>query len=168
MRPLHRDDGPFIFDLFSDEEVIKYYDLSAFTSHMEADNFIAKMGSKSRDKTGFRLLLIYRDNEEPIGTIGINRIDKDLQLAVIGYDLLPSFWGRGIMTEAISSLVSFLKSSNVFGIRVKFVQADVMQGNKASERVLTNTGFYHIKTIHNGGHWQGAYHTLERYELKLI
>jgi hypothetical protein len=40
-----------------------------------------------------------------IGAVRFNRFDKKWKYGVIGYEFHPTFWGRGLMTEALRVVV---------------------------------------------------------------
>lgn len=73
-----------------------------------------------------------------VGVIGlVNREDIYRLSPLIGYWIGESFWGRGVMTEAIR-LVTRFAFSELDAIRV---QACVFENNPRSMRVLEKAGF---------------------------
>ncbi len=75
---------------------------------------------------------------EAIGGIGIHPLDDvKRRSAEIGYWLSESFWGKGIVTDAVRSLVpvAFKKYDIVR------LQAGIFSNNPASMRVLEKCGF---------------------------
>ncbi len=76
---------------------------------------------------------------EVVGGIGlIANVDVYKHSMELGYWLSEMYWGKGIMTEAIESIVNY-------GFRyfeVIKIYASVFENNKASMRVLEKVGFH--------------------------
>lgn len=73
-----------------------------------------------------------------VGNIGFTIKDDIYRFnAEIGYWLGEDFWGRGIMSEAIPIMVSYIFRN----FQVNRIYACVLAGNTASMRVLEQTGF---------------------------
>jgi ribosomal-protein-alanine N-acetyltransferase len=75
---------------------------------------------------------------EAIGCIGL-RLGNDVhrKTAELGYWLGEPFWGRGIMTEAVTAFTRF--AFRAFHLQRIF--AEPFEGNTASVRVLQKAGF---------------------------
>ena len=75
---------------------------------------------------------------EPIGCIGL-RLGQDVhrKTAELGYWLGEPYWGRGIMTEAVTEFSRYAFAT--FGLERLF--AEPFESNQASIRVLEKAGF---------------------------
>jgi [ribosomal protein S5]-alanine N-acetyltransferase len=77
-------------------------------------------------------------NGAAIGGIGVHPgQDVHRHTATVGYWLGEEFWGRGIMTEAVTAVTNF--SFENFALRR--ISAEVFANNPASARVLEKAGF---------------------------
>jgi RimJ/RimL family protein N-acetyltransferase len=75
---------------------------------------------------------------EAVGGIGIHPLDDGKRrTAEIGYWLSEPFWGRGIITDAVRSLVPVAFER----YDIVRLQAGISSNNPASMRVLTKCGF---------------------------
>jgi RimJ/RimL family protein N-acetyltransferase len=73
-----------------------------------------------------------------VGGIGIHPgQDVYRHTATIGYWLGEEFWGRGIMTEAVTALVNHCFDN----LPLRRISAEVYANNPASARVLEKAGF---------------------------
>src|SRR5690242_11689327 len=73
-----------------------------------------------------------------VGGIGVHSgEDVHRRTAMVGYWLGEEFWGRGIMTEALTAVTDFCFNS--FSLRR--ISAEVFSNNPASARVLEKAGF---------------------------
>ncbi|MBA6254380.1 GNAT family N-acetyltransferase [Colwellia sp. MB3u-55] len=102
---LTTEDSKSLFDLFSDNSVVKYYDLDAFTEHSQASNLIEFFNARFTENSGIRWAIRLKETHQLIGTCGFNTWSPKMKNAVIGYDLLPKFWGSGYTTEAVHRIV---------------------------------------------------------------
>lgn len=72
-----------------------------------------------------------------IGRIGYNYWLRQDRRASIGYDLGYTFWGKGIMTEAVRAVVRF----GFEQMSLNRIEADTDSENYGSMRVLEKAGF---------------------------
>ena len=73
-----------------------------------------------------------------VGGIGVHPgEDVHRHTATIGYWLGEQFWGRGIMTEAVTAVVDFCFEN----FPLRRISAEAFSNNPASARVLENAGF---------------------------
>jgi len=72
-----------------------------------------------------------------VGTVGFHSVSPQNRTAEIAYDLVPSYWGKGIATYACGLLTSWAHQS----CDILRVQAAVLQSNERSARVLSRCGF---------------------------
>jgi ribosomal-protein-alanine N-acetyltransferase len=77
-------------------------------------------------------------NSRAVGGIGIQPgRDVNSHTATLGYWLGEVFWGRGIMTGAVTALTDFWFQN----FPVRRISAEVFANNSASSRVLEKAGF---------------------------
>ena len=62
---------------------------------------------------------------------------EELHKISVGYRLLERFWGKGIATEALGLMVSYLYGQT----DMEIITASTMVENKASAKVLIKNGF---------------------------
>jgi [ribosomal protein S5]-alanine N-acetyltransferase len=137
LRPISWVDREFIFRHFSDPRLNRYLlDEPPVTSPTEADQIIADYLDPARASLN-RWVLLNRHTQEPVGTCGYHLWNQQHQRAEIGYDLSPDWWGKGLMFEALSAVLTF-----GFGVlSLNRVQAIVHPENEASSRLLVKLGF---------------------------
>jgi RimJ/RimL family protein N-acetyltransferase len=84
------------------------------------------------------LLLAIDINGEAVGGVGIHLLDDVKHgTAEIGYWISESLWGKGIMSEAIGSLVPVAFKQYA----IVRLQAGIFSNNPASMRVMEKCGF---------------------------
>lgn len=84
----------------------------------------------------FQWVTVLKNTGELIGMINLHEVNAEELSAETSYLLAPEHWGRGLMTEALSSMLKFAFEEAGF----KEIRADVFSGNTASEKVLQKCG----------------------------
>lgn len=84
----------------------------------------------------FQWVIESKATREVIGIINLHNVDEACQSAETSYILSPGYWGNGIMTEALKCVLEFAFED----LKLNHVQADVFDGNTASEKVLKKCG----------------------------
>ena len=69
---LSAEDTNSVFDLFSDEKVIEYYDLEAFKESSQATTLINFFNSRFNENSGIRWAIRLKETNQLIGTCGFN------------------------------------------------------------------------------------------------
>ena len=158
-------DRESIFRLFSDESVVEYYDLPALERVQQADDLIQLFQSRYESSSGIRWAIRLKVTGDLIGTCGFNSWSPKMQNAVIGYDLMPKFWGKGYAVEAVAEILCAAFEGQLACGSLNRVQADTVPGNNASEAVLRRLGFVEEGLRREAGFWQGRFHDLKCFGL---
>lgn len=162
---LQASDSQSIFELFSEPEVVSYYDLSAFSEKEQAANLIQFFANRFETGEGIRWAIRLKDTKKLIGTCGFNSWSPKMKNAVIGYDLQKQYWGRGIVTEAVNAIVKTAFSGKLKCEHIHRIQADTVPGNIASEYVLKKVGFREEGIRRQSAYWKGEFHDLKCFGL---
>lgn len=88
----------------------------------------------------FYFVLIYRKNNELIGTACAWEIEKNIW--GIGYTFNKEFWGQGLATELIASLEKFVKSRGG-----TYLSADVAKENIGSLKACYKNNFKNYRNM---------------------
>lgn len=105
-------------------------------------------------------------NGEAVGGIGLHpKDDIERMNAELGYWLAEPFWGKGIITKAITQIVDF--GFNTYDITRIFARP--FGTNLASQRVLEKAGFkfeckFEKTLLKNGEMLDGLYYSIRRKE----
>ncbi len=162
---LQSTDDTAVFELFSNESVIAYYDLAAFTQIEQAQDLIALFRSRYETESGIRWAIRLKNSGSLIGTCGFNSWSGKMRNAVIGYDLMPSYWGKGYGREAVRAIIQSAFSGALPCGALNRIQADTVPGNQASEALLRSLGFELEGCRRESGYWKNAFHDLNCFGL---
>ncbi|THC43945.1 GNAT family N-acetyltransferase [Massilia sp. Mn16-1_5] len=137
LRPLAADDGPALYSIFSDEEVVRYWSRSAWTDMAQADEMLAAAMRDYADGSGLRYGIVLSATEELIGVASLFAFNRDNRRCEIGYVLGSRHWGQGYASEALVPVLD-----HAFGpLGMNRIEADIDPQNIASGRVLEKLAF---------------------------
>ncbi|KAA1180047.1 GNAT family N-acetyltransferase [Rhizobium tropici] len=89
-----------------------------------------------------------------LGAIRFNSIDRRARCAELGYELHPSAWGKGLMSEAARAVVQ----CGFDVLSLNRIEAWTLPGNAASDRVLEKAGFQYEGTLRQKARFKEAFH----------
>jgi len=152
-----------IYLLFSDKKVIEYYNVLPLKSEQEGQKLLEWFRNRFKDGLGIRWGIALKGETNIIGTIGFNNYTQKHR-ANIGYDLKSSYWNRGYMTEALQAAIDF--GFNILDINR--IEAEVMQGNVISEKLLEKLNFRREGVLRQWMLWNEQYYDMTMYSLLKI
>lgn len=137
LRYLNETDCSAIFALRSDDVVNKYLDRPKMKNIDEANEFIKNINDGISLNKWLYWGICSKNNPELIGTICLWNFSNDKTTAEIGYELIPSFQGKGLMGEALKSIVNF----GFQEIELKKIEAFTHIDNLSSKHLLEKNDF---------------------------
>lgn len=142
LREIIASDQSDIFHGLSDPLVVRFYGVSfsTFEATKEQMNWFKAL---RKSKTGIWWAVCDKDLGKFYGACGFNNLQVKHQKAELGFWLLPEYWGRGIIPEAVSEV-------NEFAFKVLHlhrIEAFVETENENSRKVLEKMGFNYEGTM---------------------
>ena len=135
LRPIKLTDQQFIFELRSDEIVNQYLDRPLVKDLAQASEFINFILQGIQKNKWLYWTIELQMTQEAIGTICLWNFETNQ--ADIGYELLPNFQKKGIMSEALQAILDFgLKT-----LGLEIIQAYTHRNNQASLSLLRKKQF---------------------------
>lgn len=126
-----------IFEIFSDEEVLKYYDMLPMKNLKESEELIKNHKKWYEEKAGIRWAIELKSSGKVVGTCGFHNFDDEFMRAETGYELNKNYWRQGIMYEALSKIVDFAFNN----LNLNRLEAVVDDVNEASKKFLLKLGY---------------------------
>lgn len=145
-------DADDLFALYSREEVFRFIPGEARRHRDTVANMIGHFARDFGKKKQIYLAICTPDApERMLGLAEMFDYDARVNCITVGYRLHPDAWGRGIATHTAGAMAAYLHG--VVGINR--VQAFVMPGNVASQRVLEKSGFTREGLLRQCQYWKG-------------
>ena len=149
-----------LFHLFGNYRVTQYYNIVPIVKKEEAQKLIDQFRSRFMSREAIRWGIALKGQRAIIGTIGFNNFTPQHR-ANIGYDLQPQYWNQGIISEALKEVLHF--GFRTLGINR--IEAEVMPGNHASEKVLEKLGFVREGLLREWMLWNGKHYDMTMFSL---
>jgi ribosomal-protein-alanine N-acetyltransferase len=137
LRELRLDDAEEIFRLRSNQDVNALIDRPSVVTIDDAIEFIKKIKTLAANREVIMWVITLMGEAKLIGTILYWHIEWENRKAEIGYELLPEYWGKGIMAETLRKVIGF----GFEQLKFKKITADPKTNNKKSIRLLEKLGF---------------------------
>ncbi|WP_156288690.1 GNAT family N-acetyltransferase [Oceanobacillus salinisoli] len=126
-----------LYEILSLDEVTKYYGKENLESIDEATDLIDNFYRLFQQNRSIRWGMVLKDTEQFIGTVGLNNLNLLNKKGEIGYELHPTYWRRGITSEAVREVLSY--AFNKLGLFR--IGAVTFPENIASNQLLKKMGF---------------------------
>ncbi len=95
------------FEIMSRDEVTKYYGMSSITEIGQAENIIESFRQTFESGRGIRWGIVIKETGAFIGTVGLNNLNLKGKKAEIGFELHPSHWNKGYVSEAVKEVLAY-------------------------------------------------------------
>ena len=138
LRKIVMPDAGEIFLLRSNEKVMRYIDRERAITVADAEIFIDRINSSLDLNEGITWAIALKEEPQTlIGSIGFWRLEKEHYRAEVGYMLNPLKWNKGIMKEALLTVLNFAFDE----MKLHSIEAHINPENTASAKLLQATGF---------------------------
>lgn len=153
LRRMVEEDVDAIYALRSNPEVMKYIPKTC-ESREVALEFFKTIDNNLMKNEGITWAIAMKENpSKMIGSIGIWRFQPENFRGEVGYYLLPDFWRKGILKEALRPVLEF-----AFGkIGLHSIEAIIDPENIASENLLVAFDFKKEAHFRENFFYQGKF-----------
>lgn len=139
IRPITLEDAQDLYEISSNPNVTKYLTYNAHKDLEESKYVIENIFLKRVEQGIFEpYVVVYKENNKMIGTCDF--INYDGHTVEIGYMYHEDYWGKGIASEALQSVIHVAFNQ----LNIGRISISHMIDNKASQRVIEKAGFKRI------------------------
>ena len=153
LREIQFSDAEAIFATFSDEVVMEFYGETPHRSVEDSRDLIRRQHAWYAQREGIRWGITRKGDDTVIGSCGLFKFDEAFSRAETGYELGQAYWRQGIMSEALSAIITF--GFTEMGLRR--IEAVVDDTNERSKAFLRKLGFAHEGTLRQRFFFQGRF-----------
>ncbi|WP_028605603.1 GNAT family N-acetyltransferase [Ottowia thiooxydans] len=150
-----------LFRMFSDPAVVEFYDIEALQNRVQAEEIIDLHHRLFESKRGVRWGIALRESGTLVGTAGFFGKIEAYSSALLGYDLSPVQWRKGIMVEALRAILNYGFSQ--YGLNR--IQATTDLDSSRSIATLKRVGFQEEGVLRESGFWKGQFHDVRCFSL---
>ena len=155
-------DADALFALRTNADVMQFIDRERPKAIHEIEEKIVLMDDGFKSNSMLVWVIALKENpSQMIGEIGFYRTDYANYRAEIGYMLMPAYWRKGIVAEALKKTIDFgFKTINLHSI-----SANINPGNDASRQILLKHGFEKEAYFRENYYFNGKFLDSEIYSL---
>ena len=154
-------DSNDIYEMRTSDQIMNYMDSDYHESVSKSKEFINQNIDRYTNKQGIFWAIINKESNEFIGDFAFWNIDKKNARGEIGYSLKANFWGKGFMSETMSTIVEFGFNE----LNLHSIEANINPSNNASRKLLLNSGFKKEAYFRENYFHDGKYLDSEIYSL---
>ena len=120
----------------SDPEVTRFLTWPPHSSVDATKSLLADWIPRYDDGGYFNWVMEYKETGKAIGNISVVKLNENIEAANMGYCMSRSYWGKGLMPEALSAVIDYL--FDVVGLNRIAACHDI--NNPKSGRVMEKAG----------------------------
>ncbi len=137
LRALSLDDAEGLLRVCSDPLVARHQDWEPFTQLSEAQQFISERLELFRRRVRVSWGVALEPSGPLIGQVGLHSISVRDRRAELAFDLRSDYWRRGLMSEALSAVMTFALDR----CQLDKLVARTVTANRACHELLLKLGF---------------------------
>ena len=137
LRQIQPGDAEALFAILSDEEAMQFYGHEPHRSLDDSHELIRQIQANYANLVAFRWGITLHGEDRLIGSCSFHQFDAGFLRAAAGYELNRTYWGKGIMTEAMSAILNY----GFTELRLHRIEAIIDIANERSKSLLLKLGF---------------------------
>ena len=157
LREIVESDAAALLAIHGDTEHMKWFGSDPLTNLPEAQRLIEVFASwRQLPNPGTRWGLELRAQPGLIGSCGLFAWNRGWKKCVLGYEIAPMQAGKGLMQEALQSVIAW----GFEHLQLNRIEAQVHGENAASLALLAKLGFVIEGRLRQVAFWSQAHHDL--------
>ncbi|MEO8524069.1 MAG: GNAT family protein [Caldimonas sp.] len=137
VRRVAETDLPALLEVNASEEVTALLPYARWTSMADGEAWLKRMEGIQATGLAVQFVVVSKSTGVAIGTCLLFRFEEGSARAELGYALGRTYWGQGLMQEALEALVG----SAFHSMGLRRLEAEVDTRNRPSARLLERLGF---------------------------
>lgn len=148
LQPFKKSDAFFMFrNWANDPDVTRYMTWFPHKNMHETESVISLWEEGYAKEDFYQWAILLKKIDEPIGSIGVVRLDEENQSCELGYCIGKYFWHQGYTSEALTVVLRFLFEE--VGFKTITARHDIR--NPHSGDVMRKCGMRYVETRMNVG-----------------
>jgi ribosomal-protein-alanine N-acetyltransferase len=141
-------DAEDVFRMRSDPRMHEHTDTQVDVTLEQTNTYIEKMDRGINENRWIIWAIEHKDSGKFAGTVSIWNFDNERRSGELGYGIIPSFQGQGLMTEALDAVVRY--GFDIVNLNV--IEAYTEVSNARSNCLLERCKFIRTKEIKEAGY----------------
>jgi ribosomal-protein-alanine N-acetyltransferase len=162
LRKITNDDVYDIFELRNDPRMNEYTDTRLDETQEETKSYIEKMNKGNDEGKWIIWAIEHKQHKKVIGSVSIWNIYLEQRSAELGYGITPSYQNKGLMTEALLSVIDY--GFNVMNL--SSLEAYTEEKNINSIKLLETCKFIEVNRVDDKGYYSDRIYHMVVYRLE--
>jgi [ribosomal protein S5]-alanine N-acetyltransferase len=137
LRQIQPGDAEALFAILSDRQVTEFYGHEPHQSLDDTQELIRQIQARYARREALRWGITLQGEDRLIGSCSLHHFDSGFHRVETGYELNRAFWGKGIMTEAMSAILTY----GFTELGLHRIEAIIDIANERSKDLLLKLGF---------------------------
>lgn len=137
LKEIHENHAEDILKIRSNEVVNRFVKRNSPKNNYDALQFILTIKERTRNNQTFYWGISLKDHPNLIGTICLWNFSEDRKTAEVGYEMLPDYHGKGLMSEALQAVLNYGFNE----LSLQEILAFTNRFNENSKKLLLRHGF---------------------------
>lgn len=141
--------------VFRGDPYVQRFNSEPLKTVEEAATFTAEMRTGNVEGKWLSWVITMRGHDRALGMVSLHAWDKHHRRAEVGYDLARAYWGQGIGTEAVRTVLHY----GFTHLDLNRIEAATIADNHESVGLLRKLGFQ-LEGLRRGYSWEddGTFH----------
>ncbi len=139
LRPIRARDRQDLFGIYGDAKTMQYGSDPVFPDISVIDEMLDSVRQLESVQLAYEWAIACKHSEKVVGTCALHSFSNSQTQCEVGCLLNSNYWRRGIMSEALATLIKHAQS-----IGIKTLVADIDPSNSRCQQFFLHLGF--IKT----------------------
>lgn len=161
LRNMALSDKEDIFYMQSNPKMSEHTDSRPETELSGTEEYIQRMDAGIKEGKWLIWAIEELEGHKVIGTVCVWNISKDQKIAELGYGLIPEYWGKGLMKEALMAIADFCFKELNFEI----LDAYTEENNHPSIKLLKSCSFVDVDKVVDEGFYSDRNFTMVVFRL---
>ncbi|MFL5694803.1 MAG: GNAT family N-acetyltransferase [Ktedonobacteraceae bacterium] len=137
LRQIQPGDAEALFAILSDRQVTEFYGHEPHQSLDDTQELIRQIQARYARREALRWGITLQGEDRLIGSCSLHHFDSGFHRVETGYELNRALWGKGIMTEAMSAILTY----GFTELGLHRIEAIIDIANERSKDLLLKLGF---------------------------
>ncbi|MDR6158316.1 ribosomal-protein-alanine N-acetyltransferase [Chryseobacterium sp. SLBN-27] len=151
-----------ILKIRSNETINRFVKRNSPKNNYDALQFILTIKENTKNNKTFYWGISLKDQSNLIGTICLWNFSEDREAAEIGYEMLPDYHGKGIMSEALKAVIGYGFNK----LCLQEIIAMTHRLNENSKKLLLRHGFAPEKDRKDEGFPDNVVFSVRKYNIQ--
>ena len=161
LRKLTVADAPALYAMLSHPDVARFTVRKPLNRMSDAVELLRRVGLDYATRKAIRWGVVAQTDNRIVATVGLHDWDRYHRHIAIGFDVHRDEWGKGIGSEVVTAVCAYAMDH----LGVHRIEAHVMKGNRASQKLLESVGFEQEGVLRKRMYKDGRQHDVLVYSL---